>query len=414
MATRIALALLCALTTSFTPPTPRRTEVKLRKTRGAGGDLVDPDAGAPDDDAMTELRERMMQEELKQRKQTIKEGKGNRLSAQYVELLTAQHPSELVGAFYREADPRVQVAIQDAIMGMLGAGAVDIEFTTTGSRIAELCFRLQMTGYMLRNAEDVLALQDVLKLAPTGRTPAQLRAAFSRVDTDNSGYIDADEVQNLFDDVYGDLPDTASTAEINDLKQRKKADVESFVRFFDANSDGKISFAEFCRALGGADASPAQQALDKFSDGAKLLEAPSTPTPITGELKVGDRTVEASDYVAELKQEAARLKNELATYAQSSGQNSLAAIGQYIASIDPEQRDLLVSKMTPEAREAAAELVNYVLKDSSPEGAGQKLEPDQQVTMERRILDQICRWQIVVGYRLRELEASGEARRRLG
>merc|ERR1719421_40426 len=260
MATRVALALLCTVT-SFTPPTPHRAEVKLRKTRGAGGDLVDPDAGAPDDDAMTELRERMMQEELKQRKQTIKEGKGNRLSAQYVELLTAQHPSELVGAFYREADPRVQVAI----MGMLGAGAVDIEFTTTGSRIAELCFRLQMTGYMLRNAEYVLALQDVLKLAPTGRTPAQLRAAFSRVDTDNSGYIDADEVQNLFDDVYGDLPDTASTAEINDLKQRKKADVESFVRFFDANSDGKISFAEFCRALGGADASPAQQALDKFS-----------------------------------------------------------------------------------------------------------------------------------------------------
>ena len=92
----------------------------------------------------------------------------------------------------------------------------------------------------------------------------------------------------------------------------------------------------------------------------------------------------------------------------------MAAIGQYIASIDPEQRDLLVSSMTPEAREAAAELVTYVLKDSSATGEGQKLEPDQQVTMERRILDQICRWQIVVGYRLRELEASGEARRRLG
>ena len=151
MATRIALALLCTVT-SFTPPTHKRPGTKLRKTLGAGGDLVDPDAGAPDDDVMTELRERMMQEELKQRKQTIKEGKGNRLSAQYVELLTAQHPSELVGAFYREADPRVQVAIQDAIMGMLGAGAVDIEFTTTGSRIAELCFRLQMTGYVRDSA----------------------------------------------------------------------------------------------------------------------------------------------------------------------------------------------------------------------------------------------------------------------
>ena len=164
MATRVALALLCTVT-SFTPPTHTRPGTKLRKTRGAGGDLVDPDAGAPDDDAMTELRERMMQEELKQRKQTIKEGKGNRLSAQYVELLTAQHPSELVGAFYREADPRVQVAIQDAIMGMLGAGAVDIEFTTTGSRIAELCFRLQMTGYV----RDSASVSVVFRTSTLGR-----------------------------------------------------------------------------------------------------------------------------------------------------------------------------------------------------------------------------------------------------
>ena len=266
---------------------------------------------------MTELRERMMQEELKQRKQTIKEGKGNRLSAQYVELFH-RAASELVGAFAREADPRVQVAIQDAIMGMLGAGAVDIEFTTTGSRIAELCFRLQMTGYMLRNAEYVLALQDVLKLAPTGRTPAQLRAAFSRVDTDNSGYIDADEVQNLFDDVYGDLPDTASTAEINDLKQRKKRTSSRSRGAFltpigrEDKLCGVLSRAGRRRRVAGA-AGPRQ-----VFRRCEALEAPSTPTPITGELKVGDRTVEASDYVAELKQEAARLKNELATYAQSS------------------------------------------------------------------------------------------------
>ena len=39
MATRIALALLCGDRASRRR---RRTEVKLRKTRGAGGDLVDP------------------------------------------------------------------------------------------------------------------------------------------------------------------------------------------------------------------------------------------------------------------------------------------------------------------------------------------------------------------------------------
>ena len=42
MATRIALALLCTLTTSFTPPTPRPT-YETAEDEGAGGDLVDPD-----------------------------------------------------------------------------------------------------------------------------------------------------------------------------------------------------------------------------------------------------------------------------------------------------------------------------------------------------------------------------------
>ena len=126
------------------------------------------------------------------------------------------------------------------------------------------------------------------------------------------------------------------------------------------------------------------------------------PRLITGELKVGDRTV-ASDYVAELKQEAARLKAELATYAQSSGQNSLAAIGQYIASTDPEQRDLLVSKMTRGA-EAAAELVNYVfwLLDSHEVAARARASINRSPWSGASWYDR--RWQIVALER--ELEAS--------
>ena len=116
----------------------------------------------------------------------------------------------------------------------------------------------------MRNAEYVLALQDVLRLAPSGRTPAALRAAFQRVDADGSGYIDAREVQRLFDEVYGEPPAGASKPELADLSRRKQADVESFVRFFDSNKDGRISFKEFCAALGGADASPAQLALEAF------------------------------------------------------------------------------------------------------------------------------------------------------
>ena len=45
---------------------------------------------------------------------------------------------------------------------------------------------------------------------------------------------------------------------------------------------------------------------------------------------------------------------------------------------------------------------------------GEPVEGDQTVTMQRRALEQLCVWQLVVGYRLREAEAKGDARQRLG
>ena len=398
--------------------------VRLRPVRAGGGGeraAPDDDVGAPDDAMMAELRERMLAEELRAKKDEVRGG-GNRLAAQYVALLTRQHPSELVTDFYASASPEAQGAIQDAIVGLLGAGAVDAEFTTTGGLVAELCFRLQMTGYMLRNAEYVLAVQKVLALAPAGRTPAAMRAAFQRVDADGSGYIDAAEVATLFDDVYGDPPAGATAAEANELRSRKAADVASFVRFFDANADGRISYDEFCAALGGADATRAQRALEAYGGAAsvdrQLPAAGAAPAPeIGGELRVGGATVSAADYVAELRAEADRLRTALARASGPSTPSAFAAIGTYIASLAPDQRELLTSTMTPDARDAARGLVDYVLSGSGGVGAdGERraLAPDQQVTLERQVLDQICRWQIVVGYRLRELEASGEAAKRLG
>jgi len=417
---RLIFAAALAAAAAFRPPCatrithqPRRPSPCSNPRRAAAAlrALAKDDMPEEDTEEIKELRERMLAEELRARAGELKEGGSNRLAAQYVKLLTEQHPSELVGRFYATASIPVQAAMQDAIAGLLGAGAVDLEVTTTGSRVADLCFRLQMTGYMLRNAEYVLALQEVLSLAPAGRTPAQMRAAFQRVDRDASGYIDVGEVGALFDDVYG------PTDGDRGLAQRKKADVESFVAFFDKNKDGRISFDEFCDALGGADATPAQLALEKYGGARPQLEAPEAAAPaVSGELTVGDRTVGAAEYVDELRREAARLKRELAAAARTGpGADSLAAIGSYVASLEPEKRDLLTASMTPDAREAAAELVKYVLKEPGAGGdEGQTLGADQQVTLERRVLDQICRWQIVVGYRLRELEASGEAKRRLG
>ena len=101
MATRIALALLCASATSFTPPASAPRYETAEDAR-AGGAFVDPTRCSVRD-AMTELRERMMQEELKQRKYD-KGRQGQSLVGAVREAAHGEHPSP-PPPFYRERTP---------------------------------------------------------------------------------------------------------------------------------------------------------------------------------------------------------------------------------------------------------------------------------------------------------------------
>jgi hypothetical protein len=90
---------------------------------------------------------------------------------------------------------------------------------------------------MFRNAEYVLALKDLMNLRGDANME-EYKEAFDRLDSDNSGYIETDEVKQLLDDVYeGKTP---------------KYEVENFVQFFDENKDGRISWPEFEQGLGAA------------------------------------------------------------------------------------------------------------------------------------------------------------------
>ena len=59
-------------------------------------------------------------------------------------------------------------------------------------------------------------------------------------------------------------------------------------------------------------------------------------------------------------------------------------------------------------------LVDYILKGGSPSGDGREVSTDEQVRIEQDKLQQLCLYQLVLGYRLREAEATGEAQQRLG
>ena len=100
----------------------------------------------------------------------------------YVKMLESLTPGEMVGQFMSTAPPRVQAAVKNTVIGLLGSlrasAAFDASVATTQRALASLMFQLEMTGYMFRNAEYRLALQKSL-LDATKDAPALPEASDS-------------------------------------------------------------------------------------------------------------------------------------------------------------------------------------------------------------------------------------------
>eukprot|EP00568_Trieres_chinensis_P019207 CAMPEP_0183328362 /NCGR_PEP_ID=MMETSP0160_2-20130417/84241_1 /TAXON_ID=2839 ORGANISM="Odontella Sinensis, Strain Grunow 1884" /NCGR_SAMPLE_ID=MMETSP0160_2 /ASSEMBLY_ACC=CAM_ASM_000250 /LENGTH=426 /DNA_ID=CAMNT_0025496521 /DNA_START=46 /DNA_END=1323 /DNA_ORIENTATION=- len=156
-------------------------------------------------------------------------------------IMSADAPNKSIGRFVAEADPEVVTAMSGAVGSLLGGlsnpeTGVETIVKATKEKLGNLCFQLQMTGYMFRNAEYVLALKDLMDIRVTGATLADYRDAFDRIDIDGSGYIEAKEIEALLADVYGG--------------ETPVFEVDAFLNFFDTNNDGRVSWEEFEKGLG--------------------------------------------------------------------------------------------------------------------------------------------------------------------
>ena len=76
-------------------------------------------------------------------------------------------PSRVIADFVGTAQPLVINAMSDAVASLVGgmgsspSMGIDVTARVEGKKLGALCFQLQMTGYMFRNAEYVLALKEV-------------------------------------------------------------------------------------------------------------------------------------------------------------------------------------------------------------------------------------------------------------
>eukprot|EP00537_Pseudo-nitzschia_pungens_P018776 CAMPEP_0172408852 /NCGR_PEP_ID=MMETSP1061-20121228/76066_1 /TAXON_ID=37318 /ORGANISM="Pseudo-nitzschia pungens, Strain cf. pungens" /LENGTH=673 /DNA_ID=CAMNT_0013144995 /DNA_START=398 /DNA_END=2420 /DNA_ORIENTATION=- len=199
---------------------------------------------------------------LRSRVDDLESGKGGDPSQALFRMMSAPSPNQIIGRFVASANPQVVQAMSGAVTSLLGglsnpSMGVEVQVKASGEKIGSLCFQLQMTGYMFRNAEYVLALKQLMKLNAKGAklTIEDYKEAFDRLDTDKSGFIELSEIQNLFKEAYGGKEEDVPPFEI-----------KAFLEFFDINEDGKISWEEFERGLTSTATATSKTKKDEFAD----------------------------------------------------------------------------------------------------------------------------------------------------
>jgi len=366
-------------------------------------------------------------EELQKRMDQIMLGKSPP-SQKLFQLMTVESPNEAIVRFVADADPQVVQAMSGAVSSLLGglsnpSTGVETIVKASGERIASLCFQLQMTGYMFRNAEYVLALKKLMKLSPSA-TVKDYYSAFKKLDTNDSGYIEAQEVRNLLDQVYGETGATPSF------------EIKAFLEFFDTNSDGRISWEEFEKGLSNF----SKQELDEQMRQSSFLlsgsddveedddkeEEETITVSGTIEIELGDgrvMEVEADEYVKSLKAEAEKLKKAIERVDGKDKMmpvDDVEGLASFIAAKKGDMQSL-TKGIKPEVVEAMKLLVDFVLDNGNEEDGKKKPEPatarekymrkNERMSSEMELpgaaLQQLALWQLVLGYRLREAEAKG-------
>jgi len=385
---------------------------------------------------------------LRTRMEDVESGTSGDPSQALFRMMSAPSPNQIIGKFVSSANPQVVQAMSGAVNSLLGGLSssnmgIDVQVKASGEKIGSLCFQLQMTGYMFRNAEYVLALKELMQLRGKKLTLKDYKDAFDRVDTDKSGYIELSEIQDLFKVAYGGGEENIPAYEIR-----------AFLEFFDTNEDGRVSWEEFEQGLASAatrEAGTMTSAKDDLAD--RLLasmedagavdddednEAAAEMTEdISGtiEIEMDDGKiveVDAKEYMESLKEEARKLKlalrREKAGGSQpransendpmasllssnSGAPNDVVDIAGYIASRQGDVKSL-TEGIKPELVDTMKKLVDFVLEGGNSTRERKNLSPEEKANKDMEIpgsaLQQLALWQLVLGYRLREEEAKGD------
>ena len=366
---------------------------------------------------------------LRERVEDVESGKSQDPSQALFRLMSSQSPNQAIGSFISTASPKVVQAMSGAVGSLLGglaspSSGIETVVKSTGDKVASLCFQLQMTGYLFRNAEYAMALKDLMKLRGSP-TLQEYKEAFDKLDADRSGYIEASEIKDLMDDAYdGKTP---------------SFEIDAFLDFFDEDKDGKVSWDEFQKGLMGVAQTLREDTqrslslpagLDDDEDDDEDTENGAYETKLSGtiEIEMEDGVIvemNAQEYMGALKKEAKALKEALRREVGGSKMTGRSVGGSTEPSLDQDGGGIaayiasrkgdiksLTEGISPEIVTTMQMLVNFVLEggvtNAPPKGTKEVKKEEVEMVIPGAALQQLALWQLVLGYRLREAEAKGE------
>lgn len=283
----------------------------------------------------------------------------------YMQVVSKLTPSELISKFTGSASPRVQDAVRTTVLGLIGSlpkMAFDTTTITTGQRLASLMFQLQMTGYMLKNADYRLSLSQSLGVT-NGSAEAYSSNLLLTGNSLSSNKLDLDDE---------DDPLTSGK-----IKGKIK------VRYVGSNLFGTAGNNK----SSGDDSSSANSPSD---EGVEI-------------------EVDAAAYMSELRSEVSRLKEELGKRTEAKEEALRKDLLLYIRTLPAQELRSLTNTMSQDVLVCMKGLVQAVLG-----GIGDgKIGPDTVTEQSGEAMAQLCMWQLAVGYNLRELEVREEMKKSL-
>ena len=270
----------------------------------------------------------------------------------YLAAVTKISPSDLIAKFTSTAHPRVQNAVRNTILSLIGGlpkMAFDTTTITTGQRLASLMFQLQMTGYMFKNAEYRLSLQQSIGTANDISSANKFLLGGVSGGSRNEKGPQLGKIKGKLRVTYGNKTQVRN----ND------------------NSDQST------------------------------IEAGNTTSL--------EMEVDAAAYMSELRSEVVQLRDELMITRQEKEEALRKDLLVYIRTLPEQELRSLTNTISHDVLVAMKGLVNAVL---SGIGDGQ-IGPDTVTEQSGEAMAQLCMWQLCIGYNLRTLEVREEMKRSL-